>query len=68
VVPSLLPLKKGKEVAMAGWQRKRSNEKITRKTKKKSFPTYNTHFFELLLLSNLETFLFLIHFKRFKLL
>jgi hypothetical protein len=49
-------------------QRKMSNEKITKR--KISFSTYKTSFlfplFEPLLLSNLITFLFLIHFKRFK--
>jgi hypothetical protein len=49
-----------------GVQRKRRNEKIT---KKKTIPTYKTHFgffsFSLdpLLLSNLITFLFLIPFE-----
>jgi hypothetical protein len=52
-------------------QRKRSNEKITRR--KISFPTYKTHFFSFFLfepplLSNLITFLFLIHLKQFKVL
>jgi hypothetical protein len=52
-------------------QRKRSNEKITRR--KISLPTYKTCFFfpliiGTLLLSNLITFLFFIHFKRFKVL
>jgi hypothetical protein len=50
-------------------QRKRSNEI---KFKKKSFPTYKTclffHLFGPLLLSNLITFLFLIHFRQFKML
>jgi len=49
-------------------QRKRGNEKITRE--KKNFPTCKTIFFSLLfgpfLLSNLITFLFLIHLKQFK--
>jgi hypothetical protein len=51
-------------------QRKRINEKITRR--KVSFPTYKRRFFFLFfgpfLLKNCMTFLFLIHFKRFKLL
>jgi hypothetical protein len=49
-------------------QWKRINGKITRR--KISFPTYKTHFifFGLLLLSNLITFLFFIHFKQFKVL
>jgi hypothetical protein len=52
-------------------QRKRSNEKITRR--KIDFPTYKTHFkkknlFEPLIILDLITFLFLIHSKRFKML
>ncbi len=53
-------------------QRKMSNEKITRK--EISFPTYKTIFsffflfFRAYLISNLRTFLFLIHFKPFKVL
>jgi hypothetical protein len=52
-------------------QRKRINEKITRK--EISLLTYKTPFFSFflfgrLLLSNLKTFLFLIHFKYFKML
>jgi Trk-type K+ transport system membrane component len=48
-------------------QMKRSNEKITRR--KISFPAYKTcFFFGPLLLSNCITFLFLIHFKRYKVL
>jgi hypothetical protein len=48
-------------------QRKMSNEKIT--IRKISFPTYKTRFFfGPLLLSSLITFLFLIHFKQFKVL
>jgi hypothetical protein len=54
-------------------QKKRSNEKIARK--KKSFPTYKmffSFFFFLflgpLLFLNLITFLFFIHFQRFKML
>jgi hypothetical protein len=50
-------------------QRKMSNEKITRK--ELSFSPYKTFFFFLFrhqLFSNLITFLFLIHFKRFKVL
>jgi hypothetical protein len=48
-------------------QRKMNNEKITRK--EISFPIYNFFFFfGPLLLSNLITFLFLIHFERFKVL
>jgi len=51
-------------------QRKRSNEKITRR--KISFPTYKTLFFSLLfeplLFSNIITFLFFVHFKLFKVL
>jgi hypothetical protein len=52
-------------------QRKKSNEKITRK--KIGFPTYKNFFFflrlfEPLLFSNLITFLFFIHFKQSKIL
>jgi hypothetical protein len=53
-------------------QRKMINEKISRKIK--SFPTYKRHFFFFFLLfgpllpSNLITFIFLIHFKQFKVL
>jgi len=53
-------------------QRKRNNEKIIRK--KISFPTYKTCFsffflfFGPLLLSNLITFLYVIHLKQFKVL
>jgi hypothetical protein len=53
-------------------QKKKSNEKITRR--KISFSTYKMHFilffslFGPLQLSNLVTFLFLIHFKQFKVL
>jgi hypothetical protein len=54
-------------------QRKKINENITRK--KKSFPTLKKLFFNFfnlpfgpLLLSNLITFLFLIHFKQLKIL
>jgi hypothetical protein len=51
-------------------QRKKSNEKIEKN--KNSFSTYKTSFFSFffkpLLLSNLITFLFLIHFKQFKVL
>jgi hypothetical protein len=51
-------------------QRKMNNEKITREL---SFPIYKTSFFCFfffgpLILSNLITFLFLIHFKQFKVL
>jgi hypothetical protein len=51
-------------------QRKRNNEKIERR--KVSFATHKTHFFfvyflfEPLLLSKLQTFSFLVHFKRLK--
>ncbi len=46
-------------------QRKRINEKNNKK--KNNFPTYRKRFFlfEPLLLSNLITFLFFIHFKEF---
>jgi len=51
-------------------QRKKINEKITRR--KISFPTYKMHFFfssfEPLLLSNVIIYLFIIYFKRFKVL
>ncbi len=53
-------------------QRKMSNEKITRR--EIIFPTYKTIFsffflfFRLLLISNLRTFLLLIHFKQFEVL
>jgi hypothetical protein len=52
-------------------QRKRSNEKITRR--KISFSTYKTLsffflLFEPLLFSNIITFLFFVHFKLFKVL
>jgi hypothetical protein len=53
-------------------QRKRSNEKITRR--KISFPTYKTSFFFFdvlfgpLLLSNLIAFLYFIHVKQLKML
>jgi len=51
-------------------QRKMNNEKITRR--EINFPTYKTRFFFFsfgpLLFSNLITFLFLIHFKQFKVL
>jgi hypothetical protein len=51
-------------------QRKMNNEKITRR--EISFPTYKTFFFFFflgpLLLSNLITFLSLIHFKQFRVL
>jgi hypothetical protein len=51
-------------------QRKRSNEKITRKKKKKSFPTHKlVFFFSFLwpvLFSKFLTFSFFVHLKRFK--
>jgi hypothetical protein len=49
-------------------QRKMNNEKIIRR--EISSPTYKTRFFFFgpLLLSNLMTFLFFIHFKQFKVL
>jgi len=53
-------------------RRERINEKITRR--KISFSAYKTRYFfffllfEILLLSNLITFLFLIHFKQFEVL
>ncbi len=53
-------------------QKKRNNEKLTRKKKEKKVfqvtKCFSFLFLRPLLLSNLITFLFLIHFKRFKIL